>query len=231
MSSVEQPDASRDDRRRRRKARSRAAAERVWTTPPRRPLRRQMSKRMRLAVSCFLALAGVAMTGLGTWRTVALAAASETEPEAGLGMFGTMLRAGSVCRVWERFTSFEVHSETPSCHLVRIHSPPPPTRNRDQQERRPTKTVSVRRLDDRDADGRTDGQYSAGFTRPKSGTYRFNVSFRGAGRAKDDEKGHISVLGDDPSTDQHRSSVRSAFREFHRTWKARWLVRTLPSDS
>jgi hypothetical protein len=51
-----------------------------------------------------------------------------------------------------------------------------------------SKTVAVKRLMDRDGDGKSDGQYVASFTRPAKGSYRFTVVFAGTSQLKKSTK-------------------------------------------
>jgi hypothetical protein len=48
--------------------------------------------------------------------------------------------------------------------------------------------VAVKGLKDRDADGKTDGQYVASFARPAKGSYRFKVVFLGTGELRKSAK-------------------------------------------
>ena len=57
------------------------------------------------------------------------------------------------------------------------------------------KTVSVRYLKDRDGDGKTDGSYTATFTRPKTkGSYKFLTRFKGTANYKPRSRGKIFTL-------------------------------------
>ena len=58
------------------------------------------------------------------------------------------------------------------------------------------KTASVRYLKDRDGDGKTDGSYTATFTRPKTkGSYKVLTRFKGTANYKPRSRGKIFTLG------------------------------------
>lgn len=57
------------------------------------------------------------------------------------------------------------------------------------------KTVSVRNLKDRDGDGKTDGSYTATFTRPKmKGSYKVLTRFKGTATYKARSRGKLFTL-------------------------------------